>query len=167
MPPDAATNHLPHTPPCRNLSAGEDRMQSHTGHADPQAWAVEPVVIVPCRCQLDSSDGAGPLASAMNLSGFCPERTREGPKTTYPRIPSHLNNVERRRPDKGISRLNIFPALQGRGSPGGSNRLDSSRCIICPKARLHARSVPPVENVDRCFAIGIVPVPARGADEDS
>lgn len=64
-------------------------------------------------------------------------------------------------PDKHL------PRTEGRRIPRGSSRPDSSRLITCPMARHHARSVPPVENVDRCVAVAIVPVPARSADEDS
>jgi hypothetical protein len=43
--------------------------------------------------------------------------------------------------------------------------VDSSRFVARPLARLHARSVPPVQDYDRRIAVGIVSVPARGADE--
>jgi len=43
--------------------------------------------------------------------------------------------------------------------------LNSSRFIARPTARLHARSVPPVEDHGRCIAVRVVSVPARGAAE--
>ena len=43
--------------------------------------------------------------------------------------------------------------------------MDSSRFIGPTTGRLHARSVPPVENVDRRISVGVVSVPARGTDE--
>ncbi len=43
--------------------------------------------------------------------------------------------------------------------------MDSSRFIGPTTGSLHARSVPPVENVDRRVSVGVVSVPARGADE--
>ena len=61
--------------------------------------------------------------------------------------------------------LNIYFGRRAKEPQGHLSRLSSSRFVTSPTARLHARSVSPVKDHDRSVAVGIVPMPARGADE--